>query len=454
MEQINSIKLLKQVETAFDVMSVKYKGISVWPFVRVYLEDSLSLNKAQKASISNVFFIIQHLFDYNPFTILKKHKIWIYDETASLRYIGNKFIHQVSGPILELFPSSLVIANPGQSNMAIPMKHVIEKDVFGNSWCIMIARALSILSRKKSMKIENEDVFIKINEYLGIEFNYRYYIKHLFSQKKAVDFLLWIGKKPKMVFMICPYAQMGYVLSFHNHGIPVIELQHGVLNKDHYAYNSLYHSDILHPDEICVYGKEEYKYFTEEQKKYTSRVSITGLYILELSDKYLTTDIFKEERRRFDTIIVVAGQTPFEKDLSSFIEEVAEKVPKVLFIYKPRKNTERLSFTFPNIQVVKNVNIYEYLKWCDVHVTISSTTCLEAHYFKKPTIFYDKASMGSSYYGDILKEENGAFYVKDVGTFISSIDKVLNKKFVYKTFFEKNCLINYKKVIEKYDTNI
>ncbi len=450
MEYLEAVRLIQEIEQKYDVMSVKYRGITVWPYVRVYLTDSLSAHRAQKASPSNIAFIIKHLFDGNIFSLFKKHKIWVYDGMASLRHVGNKYIHQTSGPIFEAESSTLLLANPGKADIAVNKHDLAEKNILSNSWSIMMSRALSILAPKRWMQIENEDVLKRINEHLNVNFNYRYYIKHLFSQKKVVDIMLWLGKKPQIVFMICPYAQMGYLLSFHNHGIPVIELQHGVLNGSHYAYNSIYETPLLHPDEICVYGEVEYKYFTEEQTKYTPKVSITGLYILELIDKYSNNDIFMQDRLQYDSIVVVAGQPTMENVMAPFVDEVASKVSNVLFIYKPRVANTHLEFKSANVRLVGNVNIYEYLKWCDVHSTISSTTCLEAHYFKKPTVFYNYGNIGSDYYGHILNEENGAYYENDVDSYIRALKKAIKGEFIFKTLFAKNCVENFKSVIDRY----
>lgn len=76
---------------------------------------------------------------------------------------------------------------------------------------------------------------------------------------------------------------MGYVWSLHEHGIPVIELQHGVLNDKHYAYNSEYRSNELYPDTLCVFGDDEYNYMQSDGCYYCKDVRKTGLYYMELA---------------------------------------------------------------------------------------------------------------------------------------------------------------------------
>ena len=126
----------------------------------------------------------------------------------------------------------------------------------------------------------------------------------------------------------CPYTIMGYVWSLHKKAIPVIELQHGVLNDKHYAYNSLYTSPILYPDEICVFGEDEYQFLTGDDSHYCKKVYKTGLYFMELAQKSFTNDIFREYRVKYEHIILVAGQRGYEEAMADYIREAAKKTPK------------------------------------------------------------------------------------------------------------------------------
>lgn len=111
--------------------------------------------------------------------------------------------------------------------------------------------------------------------------------------------------------------------------------------------------------------------------------------MLECADKYFNKDIFKDYRSSYSKIVVVAGETGLEEILSTFINKIATMMPEIMFLYLPRRSEPWMKFDSDNVKYCYGVNIYEYLKWCDVHCTITSTTCLEAHYFHRPTIFLD-----------------------------------------------------------------
>lgn len=452
MEYIDARKILEEIEKKYDVMKIKYKGVPVWLFLRCYLiahmysdrpSNTKSINKL------NVKAVIGNLFCYPVINLFKKNRIWIYDGVITRKKVGEKYYHHVTGAITELVHDSLLLESPERVKKHYRMTEIPEKRIISNAWSILIARGLIPFIGR--IKIENGDLLEEIISEYKIKFDYNYYIKFFLAQRKTVDFLLRIAPNPKVVFMVNAYNQMGYVWSFHNHNIPVVEMQHGVINKGHFAYNSFFHNDVLHPDEICVYGEVEFNYFTIEQKNYCNKVTMTGLYLLDCSDKEFNTDIFSEYRKQYQKIVVLAGQTGYEELLMDFTEKLAIRQPSYLFIYIPRRHVDSSLLRQSNIIYKEGVNIYEYLKWCDIHSTISSTTCLEAHYFKKPIVFYvTKNSVAMDYYGGILGNENGAFYVNTTEDFIKVAEKLGNTAYSYRELFAHHSVENMKKVICRY----
>ena len=259
--------------------------------------------------------------------------------------------------------------------------------------------------------------------------------------------LLKFSPLPKVVFIESPFSEMGVIMAFKEKKIRVIELQHGVINEHHLGYNSPFPSQNLHPDGICVYGETEYDFFTKVQKNYCDEVYISGYYFIDKANDYFKKDIFADYRKKYKKIILVSGQEPEER-LFSFIELLSES-KDFLFIYVPR-----YKYTSSNCRdnlIVKNgANIYECLKWCDIHMTMYSTTCLEAQFFGKPTIFYNIENISNQYYGETLSEENGCFYIDTYNGFLSAMSSLEKKKIVYKEMFAHDTLKNMEKMLKKY----
>lgn len=428
MGYLEGIDRLKSIEQSYDVMSIKFKDIPVWPFLRIYLFQHLGGTNnltAHDISFSKIWIVLRALFAYNPFQLFKEHRYWLYTASERRKQIDGKNILRVSGFISDINNKSLIIEKPSLHSPHFKKESIPEKCIISESLQIFGGHLIERFLRFLPLRIENEDIISNILKEQKIKFDYKYFIRFLFSQKLITDIFLKISKKPEKVLIECPYNIMGYVWSFHNHGVEVIELQHGVLGSSHYAY-ILNHNTILSPDQIWVYGRREFDFFKKENPFYSKKVSEMGMYFLEYANKAFSVDIFAVYRKQYNKIIVIAGQNAVEKPLHKFINQISELNKDYLFVYIPRYADEKFNIAKTNVLLAAGVNIYQYLKWCDIHVTVSSTTCLEATYFDKPTIFFDYNDLASNYYGEYLSD--GVSYIKSPLEFRCSVDDFFQNK--------------------------
>lgn len=450
MNYIEGLEILKEIERRHNVMSIKFKGISVWPFLRIYIfqEIAETVNRnSHNISNKKIKTVLKGIAKYNPICSLKKHDIWLFNGCERRKKLGNKYIHRVSGFSVQLPQNILIFEKPDSIIIHHNKTEIEERDIISESWQLLGAHIYEKILRFSPLKIENEQLLISILKDLNAShFNYRYFIRFLWSQKKITDLLLSIFKKPEQVLIECPYNIMGYVWSFHTHNIKVIELQHGVIGKSHYAYTLPHHS-ILNPDEIWVYGNKEHEFLTKHNIYYANTIIKTGLYYIECANQFFTKDIFADLRKSFRKIVVFAGQNGVVEPVHEFIIKTSQLNPDVFFVYIPRLSGETLPSHSSNLKLIENVNIYEYLKWCDIHSTISSTTCLEATYFGKPTIFYDYQGLSRNYYPPESYITNGFKYISSPCEFknaIAVLETISNYKFPdLFTKFNINDIINY-----------
>lgn len=451
MTYLEAVSLIRGFESRYDLMKVTYKGVSVWPLLRINIIDAISgNNESMKSSGKNaVKQVLDTLFYYNPFNYFKKSNIWLFAGFERRKDVCGIMRLRVSGCVVDTFPNTLLIEKPGKDQKNCVRSKIPEKKIVSESWLLLLVHAIAILCRWSKLKIINEDILKNALIENKISFDYYSSIRILIAQKRIFDILLSITHSPKKVVIECPYTIMGYVWSLHEHNIPVIELQHGVLNDKHYAYNSLYNSETLYPDEICVYGQDEYNFLSSSDCHYCNKIHKTGLYFMELAKKSFVQDVYKDYRSSYKHIVLVAGQRGYEDAMADYVKIVAERTPNCLYVYIPRNIDAELSFESNNIIYRPGVNIYEYMIWCDLHMTISSTTCLECQYYKKPTIFYDYAEMATNYYGEVLSPENGAIYTKSAGEYLDALEKILTLKFNYKEVFTPDTVERIKYVLEK-----
>lgn len=450
MTYLEAMALLHDIESKYDVMSIKYRGISVWSFLRLRLLDCVSVNVEVKMSKTILGIVLKSLIFGSPFQLWRKYNYWSFTAAERRKQVGDKMIHRISGGVVQLPFKCLMVEKPSRDYGHVAKDKIEEKSIMSESWMIVLSQLFMRLPIVKKKDILNHELMEQILKDYNISFDYMHYVRHLDAQRRAMNTVLYLSRKPKLVLFECPYDSMGYQWAFHQHGIKVIELQHGVLNRNHNAYNAKDYEAILNPDGICVFGIEEYNYFKQEASNFTPDIQMTGLYMLEKADQYFSIDIFEDDRKNYEHIVVVSGQAGFEEQLGEYINKVASIHSESLFVYIPRHNDVKLNFTCGNIRFVTGVNIYEYLKWADLHITVSSTTCLEAHYFHTPTIFYDYQEMASTYYGTVLAPENAVAYLDDENGFDEAYTHLLTGQFEYREIFAHNHVENLKNVIEKY----
>ncbi|SDG62761.1 hypothetical protein SAMN04487901_106111 [Prevotella communis] len=448
MKYLEGVELIRQIEDEYDVMSIKYKDISAWSYLRLYLLDRITANRENKASRSIIAMVLKSLFFYNPFHLFRHYDVWMFTGSERRKRIGDKMIHRVSGGASTSIQRCLMVEKPSKPFGHYCSNCIQEKNIVSEAWLLMTFRIIELLLRPFHVKVENEELLKQILREKNLDYNYKHYLRLLNAQRVAMRLMLGIIYKPKVVLMESPYDSMGYMWAFHQTGVKVIELQHGVLNRNHNAYNAIAYERQMNPDCICVFGEEEFKYFTKEKPSYAPVVKMTGLYMLELADLYFNSDPFSEYRKKFNRVIVAAGQSNAEKELSEFVDSIARENNDIFFIYIPRESNADVHFSTDNAILKTGVNIYEYLKWADIHMTISSTTCLEAHYFHTPTIFVDLNRLATEYYGDILSNKNGAVYITTKEEFVGAAQKLDDADFEWKELFAHHHTEKIKKIVE------
>lgn len=448
MQTLEGVKLIKDIEQKYDVMSIKWKGVSVWPFLRLYLKESITTQRENKASASNIKLVLKCLFSYNPFRAIKRHEVWSFTACDRRKQIGKKRIHRVSGAFASEGMNCLMIEKPLKGLGHYKRDEIEEKDIVSEAWLLMTFHIMEFVSRHFIPQLENEDLLKQILKEYDLNFNYHRYVRMLNAQRKAMRLMLRLNPKPKVAMMECPYDTMGYMWALHEKGIKVVEMQHGSLNGNHIAYNGKAYEPRMNPDCICVFGEDEYNYFVNDEPQFASEVRMTGLYMLERADQYFSEDIFKKYRDTYKAIVVVAGQPVYEEKLSKFVDSLAAEHHELLFVYIPRKKRDDLIFNSDNVRLVHGVNIYEYLKWADIHMTISSTTGLESQYFRTPTIFYDDQKIASRYFKGVLDESNGVRFVETPEQFTAALADLYSHNFSYREIIAHNHIKRIKEVIE------
>ena len=252
---------------------------------------------------------------------------------------------------------------------------------------------------------------------------------------------------------------MGYIKALKELNIPVIEMQHGVINSSHHAYN-LYRDfgNNLFPDYLLTYGPKELEVFRGSNYFINpTHVFPVGYYFLEATNKFANTSEYEQKlRQRYKMIVVFSLQDPFEAYTFEFLEKTAALNPGICYLLVPR-NADK---TYPEIEgkenmfIERNLNIYECLKIADFHATINSTCAIESLFFGVPNVLYDFKNWASDYYGEILNDPGHTAFISSPQEFVETLEghhfyskKVIGDK--SEGFIKRNFNENLKQVLKE-----
>ena len=212
MTYLEAVSLMKEIESRYDLMQIKYKGVSVWPLLRINIVDAISGNNETMKSTggSAIKQVLSTLFYYNPFDYFKKRSVWLFAGFERRKEVNGLKKLRVSGCVIDACENTLVIEKPGKDQSTTPRSMVPEKDVVSESWLLLFVHAYAILTKWKKIKIENECVLQRVLKEYKIQFDYIGALRVLDAQKKVFDVLLAVIHKPGKVIIECPYTIMGY----------------------------------------------------------------------------------------------------------------------------------------------------------------------------------------------------------------------------------------------------
>lgn len=277
-------------------------------------------------------------------------------------------------------------------------------------------------------------------------------LSHILQVRTGIiSYDCWILKKvkPKAIVLVVAYSlecmllcEAGKIMN-----IPVIELQHGVIGKEHIAYNFYKPYKLKSfPDYIFTFGNYDKKCARLPITK--NRVYAVGYPELEKSVKKYTKFKKNNEKR----VILILSQTlPILAEYASYLAEHTDTEQyEIVFKLHPREYDvwERELGNYlnsPKIKVVGNTkrDIYYYLARADYVVSNSSTALIEATMFDVNVIVVKE---GAYTYMKMLYE-NGYAQLAESKNHLLQIVKTEYISQNRRDFFEKNS-------IEKFDAAI
>lgn len=415
-------ELISYIESNYDVNSIKFKNLSVWLELRNRVYPSINLGLESTLQITkDTYLIMLKSFFYGFFNWFKVYNAWVLSSQVNRILIDDLYYDKIFDYPASKINKTLFIelsTDKHYSRSKMASKYIVSRSVF-----IVAEKTLAIFINVKKTNLK---VYNQIIKDFNLKLSPKYGLKKMASQYLFMKFLLFF-KKPKIVFVSPSYTCYGYIKAFKEKGIKVVEIQHGVIIKEHFGYNLKAKFDEEYfADNLLTFGHNEMKVFGEGNNAIEpKKVHAIGNYYLDyIIENYKPSTLINELKINFNKSIVVSLQ---EIDVTlRIIPEIiiaAKKQTDCLFILKPRRNPKSYylkNYNLPeNVIVIDDIDIYQLIMDTDCHMTVFSTCALEAPALGKMNILFNIENKSKEILGDSLTSNKTTIYVNNAKELIS-----------------------------------
>ena len=223
-------------------------------------------------------------------------------------------------------------------------------------------------------------------------------------------------------------------------------MQHGVINSSHFGYSSKLNLDTRYfPTALLSWGND----ILDLEDNIISKIYPIGNFYLDyIKNNFISNNNIKEITKDYKVIIGISLQDEEASfvGIIKFINKVSLLNNDTLYILIPRKRDDFNNLS-KNVIQFKNIDCYNIIQHCDIHMTAYSSCCLEAPFLGIPNILIDINGMANKYYGKSLNR----YYTK-----IISISEYSNQIIKDVLYIDKNKMLEIHKsiIVDNYGDNL
>jgi len=387
----NKITGLNILQSAAEYLTTKYKikkVIDSIPYIfKTSVNESFDILALSTASARrhkengkdfDVFFDILSFIDSVNYVILETPDHWYHSKNPYSKYVIYGDILSLVGNIGREFPFLYIKPNDYKRT----------KDL-----CKSIYSSLS----KRGIIVEFEVLYSTILKSCAFVCATRDIVEKLLEKIN-----------PKIILSECGYSPSHMIIQYiaKTLNIPVIELQHGLIIPNHMGYfwgvnnrNQLKESPF--PDILVVFGSHFKNILLKNPFLETLNIEVLGYpYLWLMKERYRE---IKKENNAENTILITSQPqySDFWADMA--LEIVDNSNFNVLLKPHPSEldtleERYRKAMQNPKIKVINtNFPLYEAFRYAEYHVSVGSTSVLEALSFGLKNIIVDKEGGGQYY---------------------------------------------------------
>jgi hypothetical protein len=411
----DNIQLLKEIEENYPVNTVKINGLPVWQYLRINLSTYIIHKNTPFVPLkkSGIFKRLKRfLFTVSCLPLLNKNFKYLFFSTlGETRLIDDSYSDRIAHNLFKIL---------GKDLLAV-------LDFMGNDWdnynlhyhpfCINKKVFDFFKKPLKNLNMENWNILDRINEKYRMDLDYTSMAVKFMETVRIFD-RYFKKHKPEAVF-VKPYYGMNQAVIYaaHLNNIKVVELQHGLINDKHRAYQAF--SDNGReciPDYILTFGDYVKKYVSSYLVDEKHLVPIGYFYIEHIKENAKNNlqlqEYFDKLRKKYKKIVAVASSQATDDIAADFVKKAAKMDAGIAYLFIFRfYNVDSSKYQFPeNVIVNPEFDFYQNALYSDFHATVYSTCALEAPFLGVRNLIMNINNLGKTIYQNLLKEGSITHY--------------------------------------------
>jgi len=438
------------IEAHYDVDALRINNHPIWVYLRMvyhayfqrrftgYPQTKTGRLRTRSQTLSQLassFYGMKEVFKRRPYIVFSDAAL---RKKVNGMYVDKQFEYLIEkiGQDNVLCVESLTAVQPKHYPKAlIPTKHHMSYSFF---------LLLSTVFWTKRTRISGKQELKRLINKFDITLNHDYFFKNFTAQHLVMKWWLkWF--KPKVIFVNSYYGKMPIIKAAKDLLIPVVEIQHGMIEHDDIAYFARKPNlDLSYfPDYFLCFGEREKQYFLNNTYPLIPPENVfpVGNYLIDLVLKtFKPNPKIERKKAHYKVTITVSGQDEREEDILNFLKDVVALNPEVLFLYVPRrfdKDGIPKHYDVPDaIFIVRDISVYEAILHGDFHSAVHSTCAIEALSLGVQNILIDIDGISSEFFGKILTDTVITKFAKTPKDFLDYIHRA--KKSAPEDIMERN----------------
>lgn len=433
------IEKIRYIETHYPVETIECNGIKLWPFLRpnmftIYYYSDQDSNPAAMKRCSPIRRAWEAITTTSLKVMFKKNAAFVFTDDVGVKKYNGIYIDRIMQGVFDAESETIPCL------IKLMPKAIIAKNEYINSdFIILITKLIGAFCKTKSADIKNIYVLDDIIAYLKIDFNYSKYLRFF---KSLLYFYSWYFNiiKPSKIYVNCYYDFWRLPAFFvaKQMQIPVIEVQHGLINSSHIAYTGFKNiTPNPYPAYLFVFG-DKFKFFISEYVYLNENVFTVGNYYVNLMLKAKEKNVELFNKKYSDVknkiIITVVSQHDIDEKIFDFIKHVAAIDERFFFIFIPRFVKDyHLHFKHNNIAIEMELDVYQCMQNSHITTAVVSTCAVESLAFGTPVVLLNIDGLAAFNYSSFFSEISSVLYADTPDEYIKQIYKAVN--------FDKNSVM-------------